>query len=231
MPANQVTDHVFFVLNGDAKVFLIDHVDGLVLIDTGFPGTMALIEEALRERGRTPRDICDVLVTHCHPDHAGGLAEVVRATGAKVWMHPADAEMVSAGQAFRPWEVTPGEHNEAFVAEVIRHAPSTFEAVPVDMEVLPGEVIPIAGGIEVLGAPGHTVGHVVFLWLGDGGVLFLGDAAKNVDGMVLSPIYEDRAQGIESLRTLGMRDFETACFAHGDAIVGGASEKIRQQWK
>lgn len=230
MSSNQVTDHVFFVQNGDAKVFLIDHADGLVLIDTGFPGTMALIEEALQARGRAPQDIRHVLVTHCHPDHAGGLAEVVRATGAKVWMHPADAELVRTGQAFRPWEVTPGEANEAFVAEIISHAPTTFEACPVDMEVLPGEVIPVAGGIEVLGAPGHTLGHVVFLLMDDGGVLFLGDAAKNVDGMVLSPIYEDRAQGVESLRALGLRDFETACFAHGDAIVGGASEKIRRQW-
>ena len=91
--------------------------------------------------------------------------------------------------------------------------------------------MPVAGGITALGTPGHTAGHLVFLWPGDGGVLFLGDAAKNVDGLVPCPIYEDFAQGMESLRGLGAHDFEIACFAHGDPIVGGASQVFRQRWQ
>jgi glyoxylase-like metal-dependent hydrolase (beta-lactamase superfamily II) len=191
---------------------------------------MALIDEAVRSLGRDPEDIRDILVTHCHPDHAGGLAEIVSATGARVWMHPADAELVRSGTAFRPYQVTPGAENQAFVDEVISHSPATYEAVSVQEEILPGEEIPIAGGIIALGAPGHTAGHLVFLWSGDGGVLFLGDAAKNVNGLVPCPIYEDLAQGLESLRGLGGHDFEVACFAHGDAIVGGAAKVFGQRW-
>lgn len=230
MSFTQVTDHVLYIQNGDVKVFLIEHPDDLVLIDAGFPGTMALIEAALEELGRSPSEIAHVLITHCHPDHAGGLAEVVRATGALVWMHPADAELVRAGRAFRPWEVTPGDENRAIVEQVIRHAPTTFEAAPVDREVLPGDTIPAAGGIEAIGAPGHSEGHLVYLWTGDGGVLFVGDAAKNTAGMILSPIYEDLAQGIATLRDIGGRDFDTICFAHGDPIIGGGSEEFRRRW-
>ncbi len=231
MPALPVTEHVYYVQNGDVKVFIIDQPGGLTVIDSGFPGTMALIDEAVRSLGRDPEDIRDILVTHCHPDHAGGIAEIVAATGARVWMHPADAKMVRSGTAFRPYEVAPGAENQAFVDEVISHSPGTFEAATVDEEVLSGEEMPVAGGTKALGTPGHTVGHLVFLWSGDGGVLFLGDAAKNVHDLVPSPIYEDFAQGLESLRGLGEYDFEVACFAHGDPIVGGAAKVFRQRWK
>jgi glyoxylase-like metal-dependent hydrolase (beta-lactamase superfamily II) len=230
MPAQPVTEHVYGVQNEDVQIFIIEQPDGLTVIDAGFPGTMALIDEAVRSLGRDPEEIRDILVTHCHPDHAGGLAEIVSATGARVWMHPADAEMVRSGTAFRPYQVTPGAESRAFVDDVISHSPQTYEPVSVDEEVLPGDEIPVAGGITALGAPGHTLGHLVFLWSGDGGVLFLGDAAKNVTGLVPFPIYEDLAQGLESLRGLSGHDFEVACFAHGDPIVEGACEVFRRRW-
>jgi hydroxyacylglutathione hydrolase len=33
-----------------------------------------------------------ILLTHAHPDHVGALAEVKQATGAPVYLHPADAD-------------------------------------------------------------------------------------------------------------------------------------------
>ena len=90
-PLRQVSEHVYAVGTPAMSVFLIALPAGLTLIDAGFPGTMALVAEAVRSLGREPEEIRDVLITHCHPDHAGGLAEVKRATGAWVWMHPADA--------------------------------------------------------------------------------------------------------------------------------------------
>jgi glyoxylase-like metal-dependent hydrolase (beta-lactamase superfamily II) len=93
-----------------------------------------------------------------------------------------------------------------------------------------GETIPVAGGSKAIGTPGHTVGHLVFLWEGDGGVLFVGDAAGNAKGLGVSPIYEDVAHGLEDLRLLGDLNFDTACFAHGAPIVGGAAEEFRSKW-
>jgi len=226
----QVTEHVYAVDAGALSIFLIILPGGLTLIDAGFPGSMALIDEAVRSLGRRPDEIHDILGTHCHPDHAGALAEIKAATGARLWMHPADAALVRTGQAFRPWKPSPGLKNRVFVRLVIKRSPQTCEPVEVDREVLPGETIPVAGGIKAVGTPGHTVGHLVFLWPGDGGVLFVGDAANNVGQLRLSPIYEDLAGGRESLRRLGEEEFETACFAHGAPIVGGASAVFRSKW-
>ena len=180
----------------------------------------------MRSLGRSPEEIRDVIVTHCHPDHAAGLAEIKKATGAVAWMHAADAELVRAGRTFRPWKASPGIKNRIFVRRVIARGPQTCEPAAVDREVLPGETIPAAGGIKAIATPGHTVGHLVLLWPGDGGVLFVGDAANNVGRLKPSPIYEDFAQGMESLRALGELDFEVACFAHGAPIVGGAAREF-----
>lgn len=226
----QITEHVFAV-NADAlSVFLLVLPEGLTLIDAGFPGTVAGIDAAVRSLGRRLEDIHDVLVTHCHPDHAAGLAEIERATGATTWMHPADAALTRAGRGFRPWEVSPGERNRAFAEGIIGACPPTYEPAAVRGEALPGEILPVAGGITALGTPGHTEGHLVFLWPGDGGVLFLGDAANNVEGLQLSPVYESVAEGLKSLRMLSRLEFDTACFAHGPAIVGGAAGAFRELW-
>ncbi len=226
----QTTDHVYRIDAQGMNVFLIATPEGLTLIDTGFPGTMALIDQAVRSLGRSPEEIGDVLVTHCHPDHAGGLAEVKEATGAVAWMHPADAEMVRMGTAFRPYEPAPGPENLLFITEVIEKSPTSSPPAAVDKEVLSGETIPVAGGIRAIGTPGHTKGHLTFLWPEDGGVLFVGDAADHKRGLELSPIYEDMAQGLEDLRMLGEQEFETACFAHGMPIIGGAAREFRLKW-
>jgi len=227
----QVTEHVYRVDVGDLSVFLVVLPESITLIDAGFPGTMASIDEAVRSLGRQPEEIRDVLVTHCHPDHAAGLAEVKLATGARAWMHPADAELVRAGKAFRPWKSAPGLRNRIFARLVVQRSSGSFDPVEVDREVLPGETISAAGGIIALGTPGHTAGHLVFLWPGDGGVLFVGDAATHRRRLAPAPIYEDLTQGIESLRMLGEKEFETACFAHGAPIVGGAAQAFRRKWR
>ena len=230
MKPDSVTEHVYRVDAGALGVYLIVLPEGITLIDAGFPGTMALIDDAVRSLGRRPEEITDVLVTHPHPDHAAGLAEVKKATGARVWMSPEDAKLVEAGQCYRPYRVAPGFHNRWFAWRVIRRSPKAYEPVTVDRKALPGEEIPVAGGVKVIGAPGHTAGHVVFLWPGDGGVVFLGDAAKNERHLEPATIYEDFRQGLETLRTLGTYSFEVACFAHGAPIVGAASQEFRRRW-
>ncbi len=224
---SQVTEHVYAVDAGALSLFLIVLPEGLTLIDAGFEGSMAAVEEAVRALGRRTDEIRDILGTHCHPDHACGLAEIKAATGARLWMHPAEAAMVRAGRTYRPWKPAPGQKNLDFATNIVMASPQTCTPVEADQEAQPGEIIPVAGGITVLGTPGHALGHLSFLWPGDGGVLFVGDAGKNVDGLVLSPIYEDLAEGLKSLSRLGQEDFETACFAHGDAIVGNAAAVFR----
>jgi glyoxylase-like metal-dependent hydrolase (beta-lactamase superfamily II) len=225
-----VTEHVHRIEMGDANLFLIESAHGLALIDAGFPGCMEVVTPALASIGRAPSEIADVLVTHCHPDHAGGLAELRRATGAKAWMHPADAAMVRSGQAFRAYQVSPGLMNHVFERKVIRRSPHTFEPADVGGEIVSGQTIPAAGGILALGTPGHSQGHLVFIWPHDGGILFTGDAAVHRRGIRFAPINEDLREATESLRLIGRQEFQIACFAHGEPIVGSAADEFARRW-
>jgi glyoxylase-like metal-dependent hydrolase (beta-lactamase superfamily II) len=76
--------------------------------------------------------------------------------------------------------------------------------------------------------PGHTAGHLALLLPRAGGVLFVGDAAANRRHVGLSPLNEDLVGSGASLAKLARLDFDTALFAHGRPLRGGASAAFRE---
>ena len=73
-------------LDFDVRCFLVPHAVGVVLIDTCLAGSNDPITFVLKQIGADWRDITDIVLTHNHPDHTGGLAEVMaRTDGAVVW--------------------------------------------------------------------------------------------------------------------------------------------------
>jgi glyoxylase-like metal-dependent hydrolase (beta-lactamase superfamily II) len=232
MALKQILPSLYRVPLRGVNAFLIDDAeDGLILVDTGTPKAPERILTALRELGRLPSDVRHVLVTHCHVDHAGGLAELKEATGAPAYMHPEDATMVRSGRALRPLTPTPGLFNKAIVWLVMRKAPQTLRATEVEHEVADGEVLPLAGGVRAIHVPGHCAGQLAFLWPRHGGVLFAADSAANVVGLRLAPVYEDLEEGKRSVKKLAGLDFEAACFGHGGAILTTASDRFRKAFE
>lgn len=230
MVANLIVPGLYEVALGPVNAFLLDADDGVTLIDAGVPGSAPKILDAIRSIGRGPSDVRYILATHCHVDHAGSLAALKRPTGATAWMHPEDAAMVRAGRAMRPLSPAPGPINAILGRLLIRSAPAEVEPAEVEHEVADGEELPIAGGLRVVHVPGHCAGQLAFLWPRHGGVLLAADAAANVFGLGLSPMYEDLAEGRRSLAKLAALDFEVACFGHGRPIRGGASGRFRRKW-
>ncbi|PYE51825.1 MBL fold metallo-hydrolase [Deinococcus yavapaiensis] len=214
---------------GMVNVFLIEHEDELVLIDTGVPGSEILILDGVRALGRQPQQVRHIIVTHFHPDHAGSLAALKELTGATTYMHPLDARIVREG-LWRERAVMPAPGFEEMFAQVVM-APQAFpRTAVVDVEVLPGEVLPIAGGLKVLHAPGHSAGQIALLWSEHGGVLFAADAMGNMRGLHDPILFEDLEAGRGTQRALAALAFEVATFGHGDAIREGASRVIRERW-
>jgi glyoxylase-like metal-dependent hydrolase (beta-lactamase superfamily II) len=212
---------------GFVNAFLVDSEAGLVLIDTGVPGSAKRILEAIGQIGRQPADLRHILVTHCHADHAGGLAELKRHTDATAVMHPDDAAMVRAGRCLRPLHPSPGLLGAIFSRLARRLAPSAIEPAEVEHELRDGETF---AGLRAIHVPGHCLGQLAFLWPHHGGVLFAADAADHVLGLSLSPLYEDLPEGLRSLSKLARLDFSVACFGHGRPIPRDASSQFRAKW-
>ena len=215
---------------GQVNAHLLETADGLVLIDTGYPGNGEAIVAAIRSLGRSPDELRHVLVTHCHEDHAGSLAELKRLTGATTYMHPIDAALVREGRCLRPLVRGPGLLNGLIFRLIVRKASSTLEPAAVDHEVADGEVLPIAGGLRAIHVPGHSAGQIALHWAQHGGVLFAADSCASVFGLAMSPAYEDLDSGLSSLTRLAGETFEVAVFGHGKPLKNGASARFKTKW-
>jgi glyoxylase-like metal-dependent hydrolase (beta-lactamase superfamily II) len=228
MPAKQIAPGLFELSLGVVNVFLLESDDGLALIDTGYPNSADRILSGVAELGRQPGDIRHIIVTHSHPDHIGSLAALQWATGARTYIHALDGPIARAGTGFRP--ITPSPGLVPFVMHrMFMRNPPVLEPAQIDQEVADGDVLPIAGGLKAIHTPGHSAGHLAFLWP-RGRLLIAGDACATMFGLNLSIGYEDHQAGHRSLALLSGLDFEIACFGHGRTIQQGAAERFRKRW-
>jgi glyoxylase-like metal-dependent hydrolase (beta-lactamase superfamily II) len=234
MRAEPVADGVYRILKGYVNAYLIESDDGLVLVDSGLPKRAAKIAGAIEQMGSSAARIRHILITHHHSDHVGSLAEMARISGADVYVHPADAPVVRGD---RP----PPGPNQALltgrtVGRLVEMLPGAHaDPAAVDVELIDGKLLDIAGGIRVVHTPGHTPGQTSFLLDRQGGVLFAGDAAGSMRGKVNAPIgaltgmyTEDPQEARRSLRRLAALEFEVALFGHGSPIREEAHLAFRE---
>jgi len=79
----------------DVRSFLVPHRDGILLVDTGVPGSDAALGVALNSIGAGWSDVTDVVLTHAHFDHTGGLHQVVAAApAARMWAGAEDIQAI-----------------------------------------------------------------------------------------------------------------------------------------
>lgn len=82
----------------DVRCFLVPHNAGVLLVDTGIPGSEQALGAALSDMGACWADVTDVVLSHCHFDHTGGLPKVLAAApDALVWAGAADISSIDTG--------------------------------------------------------------------------------------------------------------------------------------
>ncbi|HEX3556992.1 MAG TPA: subclass B3 metallo-beta-lactamase [Thermoanaerobaculia bacterium] len=93
----RIAGNLYYVGASDVTSFLIATPDGLILIDGGFAETVPIIRESVKKLGFKIEDVKVLLNSHAHFDHAGGLAELKKITGAKLAASAADAALLARG--------------------------------------------------------------------------------------------------------------------------------------
>lgn len=130
----------------------VDTGEARILVDTG-AGTLTpevgRVPEGLGAIGIEPPDVDVVVITHGHPDHIGGLVT----GGAPAYPN---ARHLIMGNEWDFWtdDATLAGFPELFSAAVRENLiplKDRFDLVDGQVEIVPG--------VELISAPGHTVGH------------------------------------------------------------------------
>ena len=184
----------------------------LVLVDTGTSDAPPGILEYLKKIRMKPSDLGTIFITHTHPDHVGGLAEIKReAPAAKVAAHRIEADFISKK---RTYTGPPGA------------ATQKHRGTPVDILLDDGKT---QDGLRAIFTPGHTTGSLSLLDA-TRSLLIAGDAVNN-EGR-LQPMDDrynvDPKQHRESIKKLAAFDFENLVMGHGAPILGGASKRVKE---
>ena len=144
----RIVGNTYYVGTKDLAVYLITSPEGDVLIDGALMETVPQIEKNIAALGFKLSDIKLILNTHAHYDHAAGLAQLKKDTGAKFDASTADRPILESGTiSFGP---TASVH---------------YPPVKVDHVVKDGETVGI-GDIKLTAhlTPGHTPGCTSWTW-------------------------------------------------------------------
>lgn len=95
----KIFGNTYYVGTDQLSSILITSDFGHVLIDGGLPESAAVIKANIEALGFSLKDVKAILNSHVHPDHAGGIAELQRESGADVYaLRPANDVLTSGKQ-------------------------------------------------------------------------------------------------------------------------------------
>ena len=157
-------------------VYAFELPDGVAVVDTGWSTDDAwnVLGAGLRTAGFDIGDVRLALITHIHPDHYGLAGRLRAVSGARVALHPADAELLPARYGIGIDTLIQNMRalmRECGVPEDVREELSGasmgirefVELAQPDVLLEDGARMPMPGwDLVALHTPGHSPGHVCF---------------------------------------------------------------------
>jgi glyoxylase-like metal-dependent hydrolase (beta-lactamase superfamily II) len=213
---------------GHVHAFLLDDGNGLTLIDTMYDDDARHVLAELGRIGKTPADVKQIILTHAHKSHVGGVAALKHASGAVVCAHAWETDIIAGRRKATRVSLVPKRPLAVYKLQaglalgLGRHTPCE-----VDRPLRAGDHI---GPLQVVETPGHTPGSLSFWWA-ERRALFAGDViatwpelAAGWPGLTL-----DNDRNLRSVQQL--TDFgnaEILAVGHGEPITNDAASALRK---
>ncbi len=153
----------------DGCIYLIN-LGELILIDTGAGWSVENIIKNIEKFGFDCKNLKKIILTHCHIDHIGGVPEMKKRFGSKIYIHKLDAQPLETGDP---------------ILTAASWYQTTFPPTPVDIKFnLPEETLTIGEQkVTCLHTPGHTPGSICIYLDKDGKRILFG---QDLHGPLLS---------------------------------------------
>jgi glyoxylase-like metal-dependent hydrolase (beta-lactamase superfamily II) len=166
---NIVLEQNVMVLNTGKRLALFDSGMGSSRM---FGATTGRLPRSLREAGISAADIDDVICTHAHIDHIGGLVD---AKGKRLFPNAT----IHISQADFDFWTDEKKVDDKALGAFVKHARLNLLPYKARIKFVTDgkEVIP---GVTAMSAPGHTIGHTIYLIQSAGKTLaFTGDTTHH----------------------------------------------------
>src|SRR5581483_5486108 len=199
----------------------------VTLIDTGLPGSAGRILSAVARCRRRNGEIERIVITHYHPDHLGGLAELQRLLPAKAAIHAVEAPIVQSKEGPPP-PFASGPLRT--LSRPVANRAFRYQPVRIDEPLHDGDELPVLGGMRVVHTPGHTPGHIA-LYFPQMALLIAGDAMEHRAGVLSGPaprVTADMPQALASLGKLAQLEIDAIAFSHFPRLPVRAGEALRE---
>jgi len=145
----QIADNVWQIGTDELTSLLLKTREGAILIDGGMPQSAEHLLANMEAVGVAPQTLKWILVSHGHGDHAGSLAAIKRATGARLVANAETAMLMADG----------GAHDIHFGDDIL------YPPVRVDRQIQDGEQVSLGNlTLTVHFIPGHTPGSMAWTW-------------------------------------------------------------------
>jgi metallo-beta-lactamase class B len=144
----RIIGNIYYVGASEVSSFLITTPKGHIILDSGFAETVHLIADGIKQLGFKIEDVKILINSHAHYDHAAGLAQLKRLTGAQLMLSEPDAAIVADGgkDDFR-W------------GDMLTYEPARADRLLKDKDQVD------LGGVTMIArlTPGHTKGCTTWL--------------------------------------------------------------------
>ena len=233
-----ISDSVHFAYTDLVNWTLVTDGNGVMLIDTGFPGNRDDVLTSLRQLGFGVDDLRAILLTHAHIDHFGSAIWFAKTHGTPVYCHAAEVGhskreyLEQAGAA----DILPHVWQPRFLkwtVAITRKGGMVRDGIPTTQALTEDVAASLPGEPTAIPTPGHTGGHCSYVVDGvlvSGDALVTGHPLLATDGPQLLPelFNHDQDGCVRSLAALGMLDTDVLLPGHGPVWRGSIRDAVAQ---